>query len=62
MIHPGCWYYRAAAVSITFPEPGDFVDAEHVIDLKRQWSEGHFLKAKALITLQEYEKVRDVVA
>jgi len=51
---------------MTFPEPGDFlgafVDAEHVIDLKRQWSEGHFLKAKALITLQEYEKVRDVVA
>lgn len=51
--------------SVTFLEAGDFlsalVDAEHVINLKRQWSKGHFRKAKALIALQEYEEARDAV-
>ena len=51
--------------SVTFLEAGDFlsalVDAEHVITLKRQWSKGHFRKAKALIALQEYEEARDAV-
>jgi len=51
--------------SVTFLEAGDFlsalVDAEHVINLKRQWSKGHFRKAKALIGLQEYEEARDAV-
>lgn len=51
--------------SVTFLEAGDFlsalVDAEHVINLKRQWNKGHFRKAKALIALQEYEEARDAV-
>lgn len=51
--------------SITFLEAGDFlsalVDAEHVINLKRQWNKGHFRKAKALIAMQEYEEARDAV-
>ena len=51
--------------SVTFLEAGDFlsalVDAEHVINLKRQWNKGHFRKAKALIALHEYEEARDAV-
>jgi len=51
--------------SVTFLEAGDFlsalVDAEHVINLKRQWNKGHFRKAKALIALQEHEEARDAV-
>ena len=51
--------------SVTFLEAGDFlsalVDAEHVITLKRQWSKGHFRKAKALIALQEHEEARDAI-
>ena len=51
--------------SVAFLEAGDLlsalVDAEHVINLKRPWSKGHFRKAKALIALQEYEEARDAV-
>lgn len=51
--------------SATFLEAGDFlsalVDAEHVINLKRQWTKGHFRKAKALIALHEYQEARDAV-
>lgn len=51
--------------SVTFLEAGDplsaLVDAEHVITLKRQWSKGHFRKAKALIALQEYDEARDAI-
>lgn len=51
--------------SVTFLEAGDFlsalVDAENVINLKRQWNKGHFRKAKALIALQEHEEARDAV-
>jgi len=37
------------------------VDVEHVITLKRQWSKGHFRKAKALIALQEYDEAWDAI-
>lgn len=51
--------------SVTFLEAGDFlsalVDAENVINLKRQWNKGHFRKAKALIALHEYEEARDAI-
>jgi len=51
--------------SVAFLEAGDLlsalVDAEHVINLKRPWSKGHFRKAKALIALREYEEARDAV-
>lgn len=51
--------------SVTFLEAGDplsaLVDAEHVITLKRQWSKGHFRKAKALIALQEYDEAWDAI-
>jgi translocation protein SEC72 len=46
-------------------EAGDYigalVDADHVIELKRNWTKGHFRKAKALIGLGHLEEARDAV-
>jgi len=51
--------------SAAFLEAGDplsaLVDAETVIQLKRQWSKGHFRKAKALMTLEEYQEAKEAI-
>jgi tetratricopeptide (TPR) repeat protein len=40
---------------------GALVDAEQVIQLKRNWTKGHFRKAKALLGMKRYEEARDAV-
>jgi len=51
--------------SAAFFEAGDYigalVDAETVISLKRNWSKGHFRKAKALVGLLEFEDAKDAL-
>jgi translocation protein SEC72 len=51
--------------SAAFLEAGDpisaLIDAETVISIKRQWSKGHFRKAKALLAMQEYREARDAI-
>ena len=52
---------RAAA----FLEVGDcissLVDAEIVIQLKRNWSKGYFRKAKALLKMDRTQEARDAI-
>ncbi|KAH7924301.1 TPR-like protein [Leucogyrophana mollusca] len=47
-------------------ELGDFigalVDAETVISIRRNWSKGHFRKAKALVGLGQIEEAKEAVA
>jgi translocation protein SEC72 len=51
--------------SAAFFEGGDFigalVDAETVISLRRNWSKGHFRKAKALVGLLEFEDAKEAL-
>ena len=46
-------------------ETGDFigalVDAETVISLRRNWSKGHFRKAKALLGLNKFEDAKEAL-
>ncbi|KAG6827368.1 hypothetical protein H0H92_012083 [Tricholoma furcatifolium] len=51
--------------SATFTEAGDYIsalaDADAVIQVKRQWSKGHFRKAKALVGLHRLSEAADAV-
>lgn len=51
--------------SAAFLEEGDYigalVDAETVISLRRNWSKGHFRKAKALVGLLEFEEAKEAL-
>ena len=51
--------------SAAFFEAGDYigalVDAEFVISLRRNWSKGHFRKAKALVGLLEFEDAKNAL-
>jgi len=51
--------------SAAFFEEGDYigalVDAETVISLRRNWSKGHFRKAKALVELLEFEDAKEAL-
>lgn len=51
--------------SAAYFEAGDFIgaliDAETVISLRRNWSKGHFRRAKALIGLQQFEEAQDAL-
>lgn len=51
--------------SAAFFEAGDFigalVDAETVISLRRNWSKGHFRKAKALLGLNKFDDAKDAL-
>jgi translocation protein SEC72 len=51
--------------SAAFFEGGDFigalVDAETVISLKRNWSKGHFRRAKALVGLRQFEEAKEAL-
>jgi translocation protein SEC72 len=52
--------------SAAYSAAGDFlsalVDAEVVLVHKRNWSKGHFRKAKALVGLGRLEDARDAIA
>ena len=51
--------------SAAYFESGDFVgalvDAETVISLRRNWSKGHFRKAKALLGLGKMEEAKESI-
>jgi translocation protein SEC72 len=51
--------------SAAFFEAGDYigalVDAETVISLRRNWSKGHFRKAKALVGLLEFDDAKEAL-
>ena len=51
--------------SAAFFEAGDYigalVDAETVISLRRNWSKGHFRKAKALVGLLEFDDAKETL-
>jgi translocation protein SEC72 len=40
---------------------GALVDADHVIQLRRNWSKGHFRKAKALMAMDRHKEARDAI-
>jgi translocation protein SEC72 len=52
---------RSAAYFESADYIGALVDAETVISLKRNWSKGHFRKAKALLGLGKWEEAKDAV-
>jgi translocation protein SEC72 len=49
--------------SAAFYEAGDYIgaliDAETVVSLRRNWSKGHFRRAKALVGLRQFEEAID---
>lgn len=51
--------------SAAFLEAGDYigalVDAETVISLRRNWSKGHFRKAKALVALGKLDEAKEAL-
>jgi translocation protein SEC72 len=51
--------------SAAFFEAGDFIgaliDAETVISLRRNWSKGHFRRAKALVGLRQYGEAKEAL-
>ncbi|KAJ3522007.1 hypothetical protein NM688_g8938 [Phlebia brevispora] len=51
--------------SAAFFEMGDYinalVDADQVIQLKRPWGKGHFRKAKALLSMKEYQEAKEAI-
>jgi translocation protein SEC72 len=52
---------RSAAYFEACDYIGALVDAETVISLRRNWSKGHFRKAKALLGLGKWDEARDAV-
>ena len=40
---------------------GALVDADHVINLKRNWSKGHFRKAKAFLGLGRLQDAKEAL-
>lgn len=53
---------RSAALCELEDYIGALIDAEQVVTLKRNWSKGHFRKAKALIGLGALTEARDAIA
>lgn len=51
--------------SAAYYEASDYinalVDAEAVIQIKRQWSKGYFRKAKALLQLHSYQEAKETL-
>lgn len=51
--------------SAAYLETGDYVaalvDAENVIQLKRNWSKGHFRKAKALVAMSRLQEAMTAI-
>lgn len=52
---------RSAAAFEAADFIGALVDAESVIQLRRNWSKGHFRKAKALLGLGRLEEAKEAV-
>jgi translocation protein SEC72 len=52
---------RSAAYAAAGDHVGSLVDADVVIQLKRQWSKGHFRKAKALMELGYLEEAKEAI-
>jgi hypothetical protein len=52
---------RSAAACEAGDHIGALVDAGHVIELRRNWTKGHFRRAKALIGLGRFQEARDAV-
>jgi translocation protein SEC72 len=52
---------RSAAYFESADFIGALVDADLVISLRRNWSKGHFRKAKALLGLGRWEEAKDAV-